>query len=288
MRFFAQRTLLPLLAAFALLAGACSTPPEEQPAPDTPDASSDRGAGDETTADPATEAFAGPIEAAQGAAAWHTHDAVQAALRVELGGNTVLTGDLTFRTDGTGSRVATADGKVTVWDGETAWVSPADAEMPQARFHVLTWPYFFAVPFKLRDPGTHLEDLGELPFRDTALPAARLTFDGAVGDTPDDWYVLYRDAATSRLAGMGYVVTYGRSLEEAEAEPHAISYGDFVDVDGVQVPTTWQFWHWSREKGVSGEPIGRATLTDVRFVTPATDAFTAPEGAEEATLPDAG
>jgi len=275
---------LPFLAAVA-----CSRPPAEEAVADAaPAASADQTAADQV-ADPVAAAFAGPIEAALGAEAWYSHDAVSTDVTVEFGGHPALAGHLTFRPDLTGSRIETADGTVALWDGDTAWVAPGDAEFPQARFHVLTWPYFFAAPFKLRDPGTHLEDLGELPFLAGApVPAARLTFDAGVGDTPDDWYVLYRDPATDRLAGMAYVVTFGRSVEEAEAEPHAISYGSFEEVDGVQVPTVWQFWLWSEEGGISGDPIGRVELSNVHFVTPAPDAFTAPEGAREEKLPSAG
>ncbi|MBB6429920.1 LolA family protein [Algisphaera agarilytica] len=53
-------------------------------------------------------------------------------------------------------RLELVDGQVIVYDGKTAWLSPADAEIPgpPARFHVVTWPYFIAVPYKLDDAGT--------------------------------------------------------------------------------------------------------------------------------------
>ena len=237
--------------------------------------------------DPFAAAFAGPIEESHGAEAWRRQEAVAADVALEFGGNPVLDGRLLFPPDMAAARLELADGTVAVWDGTAAWVSPAAAELPRARFHLLTWPYFFALPFKLRDPGTRLEDLGQLPLSGTAYDAARLTFEPGTGDTPDDWYVLYRDPASSRLAAAAYIVTYGTPTEQAEADPHAITYEDFEEVAGVQVPTTWRFWLWNEEEGIHGEPIGRATLENVRFGPAPAGAFERPEDAREDALPAA-
>lgn len=232
--------------------------------------------------------FAEPIETAHGRDAWYAAEAVSANLSVSMGGNQILEGRMLFTPKVGEARLEVADGTVAVFDGERAWVSPAGAELPQARFHLLTWPYFLAAPFKLRDPGAHLEDLGTRPLDGAEHPAARLTFGPGVGDSPDDWYVVYRDPSNDHLAAMAYVVTYGgRSAEEAGAEPHAITYHDFQQVDGVSLPTTWRMWNWSEEEGVHGDPIGEVTLTDVDFVTPSADAFDRPADAEEDPLPAA-
>lgn len=238
-------------------------------------------------------AFAGPIEATHGAEAWYGKDAVAADVAIEFGGNRVFAGDMLFTPTMEKARVdlpgtGDATGASVVWDGGTAWVSPADAEFPRARFHVLTWPYFLAAPMKLRDPGTRLEDLGSRTMEGRTYDVARLSFEGAVGDTPDDWYVLYRDGETNRLAAMAYIVTYGTPREDAEAEPHAITYEDFTTVDGVEIPTTWRFWLWNEEDGIHGDPIGRVELSEVRFMTPGPEAFEVPEDAREEALPEVG
>ncbi|MEZ5332853.1 MAG: hypothetical protein R2991_12565 [Thermoanaerobaculia bacterium] len=218
------------------------------------------------------------VEAASGGAAWNARSAVRVPLRVEFGGKTILDGVMTTDTAAGRSRFEIDDGTLLVFDGESAWVSPEDAPIARARFHVLTWPYFLAAPMKLDDPGVHLEALGPRPFLDgEPLEAARLTFDAGTGDTPDDWYVVYLDA-DDRLAGMAYIVTWGKSVEEAEKEPHAIVYRDRVDVDGVSVPTLWTFHHWSLEEGVTGEPIGRVELGTARFVEPDAGTFDRPSG----------
>jgi hypothetical protein len=83
--------------------------------------------------DPEAAAFAGPIEEAQGVDAWRAHRAFQADVLIESQGKTRLDGRLLFATDFSGVALRTADGVVAVFDGERAWVSPADAVLPRAR-----------------------------------------------------------------------------------------------------------------------------------------------------------
>lgn len=263
-----------LLALLALAAGGC----REAEAP--------REGLQESTGAPAAEAgFAETVERAHGLEAWRSQPAFEAALAVEFGGRPVLQAKLLFPTDLGAARLDLTDGTAVVFDGAHAWVSPASSPVTRARFHALTWAYFVAAPMKLRDPGTHLEPLGQRQLQGETFEAARLTFEPGTGDSPEDWYVLYRDARTGLLRAMAYIVTYGRSAAEAAAEPHAITYHDFVDVEGVQIATTWRLWNWSEAEGITGEAVGRGTLAEPRFVRPDLGAFDRVEDAREDPLP---
>lgn len=271
------------LLSLGLGAIACGAPPADETADPAGDETEPAASAD-APADPAA-AYTRAIEEAHGLDAWSSKDAVSARIQLTFGGNQALDGRMTFTPDMARARLDQGDASV-LWDGETAWVTPADAEFPRARFHVLTWPYFLAAPMKLRDPGTRLELLGAQAVEAELHDAARLTFDEGVGDTPDDWYVLYRHPRTNRLEAMAYVVTYGTRLEDANQEPHAIVYDDFQEIEGVTIPTTWTFRLWSEEKtGIYGDPIGEAQLSDVRFVTPEEGTFQVPDDAREVTLP---
>ena len=107
-----------------------------------------------------------------------------------------------------------------------------------------------------------------------------------MGDAPDDWYLLYRDPGDATLRAMAYIVTYGKSKEEAGKEPHAIRYDSYVDVDGVKLSDKWSFWNWSEEEGIHGDKIGEAILSNFAFVEPGPDAFTKPAGAMAAPFPE--
>lgn len=234
----------------------------------------------------AAERFAQPIETAHGLSAWQGRQALQADFTITFGDKTYLKGTMLFDTPVGRVRMEVADGTVLVFDGQDAWISPADASAPSARFDLLTWPYFVAAPMKLRDAGTHIVELGPLPLDERSLPTAKLTFDNGVGDSPDDWYVLFRDPRANRLVAMAYIVTYGgKDLQEAEKEPHAITYHDFETVEGVVISTRWQFWHWDRAQGIHGDPMGQANLRAIQFVEPAPDAFEKPADARPAPLP---
>ena len=94
-----------------------------------------------------------------------------------------------------------------------------------------------------------------------------------------------RIGAWPRCKAAAYIVTYGKDAAAAEAEPHAISYADFVGVDGTQLASTWTFWNWSEERGLIGEPNGTGKLTELRFVEPALDAFLRLPDSREDSLP---
>lgn len=239
--------------------------------------------------------IAAAIEQAHGKTAWAKHQAVREAFTahavVRFGGGentrTVIDGRMTFDAPVGRSRIEQADGTLLVFDGSSAWVSPAEAPFPRARFHALTWPYFVAAPFKLTDPGTHHHDAGELPWDGATQQAVKLTFAENVGDAPDDWYLLFRDEQ-GRLAGMAYIVTYGhKDPEQAARNIHAIRYDQFVDMDGAAIPVEMSFWNWNATEGLHGEPIGHITLTDPGFVPIAADTFTRPDEAREDELPTA-
>ncbi|MEL7089876.1 MAG: DUF6503 family protein, partial [Planctomycetota bacterium] len=228
------------------------------------------------------------IEDAHAAATYENQAAVQSDIVIDFG-PMHLEGTMWFTPSMSKVRLELNDGTTIVYDGTAAWLSPADAAVPgpPARFHVLTWPYFVAVPYKLNDPGTNHADVGVKTVRDEneKLPGVKITFDAGVGDTPDDWYMAFADPDTGRLTALSYIVTYGTPLEEASKKPSIALYDDFVEVDGVPFATTWTFHYWDPESGITGDPKGSAKLSNISFVTPPADAFKKPEDATEAKAP---
>lgn len=211
------------------------------------------------------------VAAHHGLEAWWGTEVLAAEVTVAFGGNTVCEGTMYVETNGPRARLDLASGPVAVYDGETCWIRPADAEVRRARFHVLTWAWFAIAPFKVEGDGIHLTDWEEATSGGETYLVSRQTFDAGEGDTPDDWYDLWIDPATGSLQAMGYIVTYGKDLETANAEPHAIGYHDEITVDGVTLPSRWTFHMYARDTGI-GETIGTGSVSNVRFV-PAGDLF---------------
>lgn len=226
------------------------------------------------------------IEQAHGLQSWKQQQAIRTEITVEFGGKKTVDGILTFTTDGARSRLDLKGGAQLVFDGQRAWVSPDSANFPRARFHLLTWPYFLAVPFKLRDGGVRVGWMGDsLLGEGKHYPALRLTFDENTGDAPRDWYILFRDPETNRLKAMSYIVTYGKAPSDRPEDPHAITYDDYENVEGVTLPTRWTFHDWVPGKGISGDPLGRATLRNVHFMNPPPGFFARPTSAKEDVVP---
>lgn len=275
-----MKTIQILLALLSLAIISCS----DQHDPET--SSTDTATINETIA--FADRYANPVGRAHGLDTWRSRPALAFDFHLISRGTKRLAGSAIMETTGGKRRMELDNGVIGVFDGNEAWVTDT-AEFGRARFHLLTWPYFLAAAFKLRDPGTNFADEGELFLDDstTLYDAAKLSFGPGIGDAPDDWYITYRGKDDSLLHGMAYIVTYSKSQEKAEQDPHAIAYYDFQNIDGAMVPTRWELRDWSREQGLAeGGYSSSMKITNLRFVEPEPGTFTAPEGAIADKLPE--
>lgn len=215
------------------------------------------------------------IQEAHGSAVYHTQGAVKADLNLNFG-PMHLTGPMTFTPSLSQIKLELQNVGTLAFDHGKSWTTPADAKVPgpPARFHVVTWPYFAAAPFKLADPGANASDAGVLAVTSPQdrRQGTKITFDSGVGDAPDDWYIAFTDDQ-GRMDALAYIVTFGKDQAEAEKQPSIILYSDFINVDGVEFATQWTFHFWNPETGVVGEPKGRATLDGFKFVQPTAQTF---------------
>ncbi|MEM6333259.1 MAG: hypothetical protein AAF823_07980 [Planctomycetota bacterium] len=223
------------------------------------------------------------IEATHNTAAYLAKDTIQADIVVDFGGNILVDGTM-WSTPAVGkTRLELTNGTVIVFDGSTCWVTPESAADPMARFHALTWPYFLALPHKMTEPGVNLASIGTLPAAGERMPAVKMTFDSGVGDAPDDWYIVFPDAA-GVVQAASYIVTYGKDAEEAGKQTSIILYDGYELIDDVPLPTQWVFGHWDKGSGMTTVK-GTASLSNVAFVSPPANAFKKPAGAVEVAAP---
>lgn len=167
------------------------------------------------------------------------------------------------------------------YDGQKVALLHADSlgVWPGARFAAFTWPYFFAAPMKLADPGTQWGTVQTLPWVAGARsPGAKLTFSAGTGDAPDDYYIIFPDAQ-NRVDGMAYTVTFAKTAADTTApEPHAIRYHDYTEIDGVPIATRWTFHNWSPESGLDTALRGSATLSNIHWLALDSTAFSTAGG----------
>ncbi|QDU32843.1 hypothetical protein KS4_08790 [Poriferisphaera corsica] len=217
---------------------------------------------------------------------WYSHQAIEGRVELVWMGAKAFEGVLAFQTNLGAACIDLDSGELLVYDGNSAWLSPTSSAFKRARFHLLTWPYFITVGYKLSDPGVNIEYLGEQLWKEgESYPAFRMTFGPNVGDTPDDWYVLYVDTKRNLIVGMNYIVTYGTTLAEAEKEVHAISYDRYQLIEGVDVPWRMTFWHWDPSKGIT-DKLGELNFSSAKFITPGKTYFQKPENSREDKIPN--
>jgi len=218
------------------------------------------------------ETLVGRIEESHGKSKFNLNEVVQFDLKLMFGGKERFNGRMYIMTDG--SKIKMEDAlTLKYWDGNKAMVLPSEENEAKARFDLLTWSYFFTAPYKLSDAGTNHEYLGQLNLGGSEFEANKLTFNQGVGDTPDDWYIVYKDNNSDLLAAMAYIVTSGETaVAEAEKNPHIITYEAYTDVGGIPIATQWNFWTWNQE-GEMNELLGSATVSNVEFINKAGDLF---------------
>lgn len=213
------------------------------------------------------------MEKAHKVESYHAQEAVAFDIELYFRGKLRLDANISLLTGSGKIRLDKKDGTSLIWDGKEVWVNPADKGSPSARFDMFTWQYFFEAPYKFSDPGTYWENTGEKSLDDQPYNTAKLTFAPGTGDSHKDWYLVYSPEKTSLVYAMAYIVTFSKSEEEASVEPHAISYTDYRDVEGIPMAHRWDFWMWTEEQGIF-DSLGYAHLQNIRFFTPEPEHFT--------------
>ena len=175
---------------------------------------------------------------------------------------------VTMLTNSSKIRIDKEDSISIVYDGEKVFITPPDTTSEaykRARFDIFTWSYFFAIPYKLNDSGTKWKILEEETLNNQTYSTAKLSFEKEIGDSPEDWYLLYADKETNRLEVMVYIVTYSKSYEEANKKPGAIRYEKYTSIENIPFATQWTFWNWNKEEGPNNQK-GTAYISNIQFV----------------------
>lgn len=205
------------------------------------------------------------------------HEMVSFDLKLDFGGKTRFNGKVSMLTNSGKIKVEKQDGTILLYDGDKMFSTQTD-NLTNDRFDLFTWPYFFAFPYKLSDPGTVFALSEKDSLMGKSYETFTLKFEDGTGDSPDDWYVGYVNN-DQLVRAAAYIVTFNNTQKKAEEAPHAIVYSGYKDVDEIPIAHHWEFYNWSKENGVTGAPIGMASLDNVTFSEAEEDFFKTPEGA---------
>lgn len=167
------------------------------------------------------------------------------------------------------------------WDGTRAWALPEAKAIPfDARFWALTPYYFVGIPFVMGDEGVILEDIGQGKLNEKDFDLIKVTFQDGVGDAPDDFYVVYLDPQSAKVAAYRYVVSYPAYFPDGGHSPEKIMILEGEqNLQGLLFPRAYQTYMWEDES--PGEYVTSIELSKIAFLTDLDgDYFEIPEGAE--------
>lgn len=226
------------------------------------------------------ESFASLVESAHHKESFIAKDVVVFDLILTFGGNERLNGQISLSTDSRMGKIVENNGDQLYYEDDRVFYKDRDSlDVEKVRFKAYTWSYFFLMPFKLTDPGTVWEDYSPKTLNDDTYKAEKLMFKSEVGDSPDDWYIVYADTNDYRMYAAAYIVTYSKSKEDAEVDPHAIVYENYTKIDGIPFAQKWTFWEW--RDGVLTKQLGEAQLSNFQFKSASEVSFTAPDHFKE-------
>ena len=222
-----------------------------------------------------TNPYTHGIEMAHKKTVFNKNKAVKYDIDLTFGGRQILDATVSVSTDSRHSIIEMKNGEKIYISDDKVYCSPGLKDDGSVRFAAYTWNYFFLLPYKLNDEGTQWSDYTPLE-SEKDFNASKLSFEANTGDAPDDWYVVYSDKNTNVINHAAYIVTLGKTVGEAEADPHAIQYLDYKTVNDVPFAHNWIFWGWRAEEGLTNE-IGNATLSNIKFIGDLKTDFTIPE-----------
>jgi len=171
------------------------------------------------------------------------------------------------------------------FDGEKVWVAPDTVDASRSRFYHNLYFYFYAMPFVVGDAGAFYEDVEPMEIKGSTHKGVKVTYGEGVGDSPDDFYIIWFDPETYRMEWLMYTVTYRSG--EANENYRLIKYDQWGEFEGISLPTTIQ-WH-TYEEGVVGDVRNEVLFEDIKLTqeAPSEDLFEMPEGAQIAPRPAA-
>ncbi len=156
------------------------------------------------------------------------------------------------------------------FNGKVAWSLPNAEQVSggSAAFYYNLDFYFIGVPFLLKDPGVVVHYAGKVVVNGQDYESLKVTFGSGVGLTPEDVYYLYLDPKTYMLQILTYSISYF-DRENAGVNSAKV-YSDYVDVQGLKMPTKMENFEW--KDGSMGKSKDHLRLfKDIRFLTKITD-----------------
>ena len=256
--------------ALALVLGWFAAAPQNQP--QTPPAPPTAPQANDEKLDRVAEIIAGKLPQLHGSDVWRQKTAIQADLKIDIGGEPVLEGVLTYETNRHRARIDLKNGGFIIHDGQNVQTASTNLSEVEARRHLELWPTLLAAPFQLRHRNVQPSQFRSVYLKGVNYDSIRLNYKAADGKANGDWRLVYSDVKRHLVKGLANVPLGPFIKEAAASDQFAVMLDDYTDVEGVKLASKWTFWKWDNE--LLGEPLGTAALTNMKFTVPESDFFT--------------
>jgi len=165
------------------------------------------------------------------------------------------------------------------FDGGQVWVSPKKSAFKgrSARFYHNLYSYFLTIPFIVADPGAKYSS-DTLTVNGKLYDVINVGFEEGIGDASKDLYKMLIDPSTNQMEMLLYTVTYFSG--EAHENYNALSYQEFVDINGLKLPSKLVGYKYSN--GITGEKRYEVNFKNIelKLERPDQNLFDMPANAE--------
>lgn len=140
------------------------------------------------------------------------------------------------------------------------WIKQMDNKplYPIGRFHLLTWPWFIATPFKLTNKQTVIDGphhgvqyctrKNNISVDNNLYTGIRQSFMPEMGITPDDWYYLYLEK-NGKIKATRYIVTHWKEAKEANNDQRILIFDDYKKINGIVLSTKYRMFQFKKKRG---------------------------------------
>lgn len=155
------------------------------------------------------------------------------------------------------------------WDGKVAWkIDKKNSLKINPRFWSLTPYYFVGIPFVLADEGINISNLPEKTYDGKNYDVLKVTFGNDVGDSPDDYYIVYLDKKDSTVGLIRYVVSYKGFFPDGGQTPESLmEYNGEQIVKGIKFPKSYRSFTFDPKAHKTIDPKAKIDFENVSFVS---------------------
>jgi hypothetical protein len=224
---------------------------------------------------PSLEEFTGAVAKAHGAASFGADSLISFRIVADRSGSKIMDGEIIASPDLKQVRYEGVNGTTVVCDGPQTYISPEGASFPHKPDYLRLWPLLATAPYQLNRDYVKITPEKERALEGILQHTARLTF--VPENRSMEWALLYKNA-DSVLSGFAYKpLSIAPNVTEATT-PTMVVFRRNEQLGDLLIPSVLEFYAWDEEKGITGERIGSATITEVQFLNKDVWRFDPPKG----------